>query len=391
MHIICNPTELLKAVAVANKAIPTNPAHLQLLNVIIKAEPEVLKIEAFNGQMALSWVVKDATVNTPGEVAVLCKDLRDFLDKLKKEEAITLSTRDDYLYIKGNRAKEAKLAKANLEEIPWIDPLIAEETEQFSMEADDLARGIEETKYAASTEMSKAILCGVCFNFAIEEEYILEMAATDGHRLAKTRLFFDPLEERPDSKLVIPIEALTLTSFALKQMERNEEVAEMVTISYDQNKIQLDFSDGYLRGRKIDGDYPNYEALIIADDFYLNCTLDRKRFLEALKFIETFAVGKDCLCFLDFNPEEKKCTVRSTEEVTGSAEDTIEVEEIEGQEHTLGFNSKYLKDCLRAMPGDTITLKVTETAGDMNGPVFIASEAEYNTFGLIMPIRIVGD
>ncbi|WP_198648916.1 hypothetical protein [Cyanothece sp. BG0011] len=66
--------------------------------------------------------------------------------------------------------------------MPWIDSLTEEEIEQVSIEADDLIQAVEETKYAAATEMAKAILCGVCLNFDTDEENTVEFAATDGHR-----------------------------------------------------------------------------------------------------------------------------------------------------------------------------------------------------------------
>lgn len=391
MDISCIPTGLIKAVSLANKVIPNNPTHLILLNVILKAEPEILKVEAFNGQIAMSWTVRDANINTPGEVAVNCKDFLTLLNSLKDEVAITLSADEEYLHLKSQKGKEAKFAKGDIEEMPWIDSLTEEEIEQVSIEADDLIQAVEETKYAAATEMAKAILCGVCLNFDTDEENTVEFAATDGHRLARTRVLYEPSENTPENKLVMPTETLTLTTYALKQMETSEEIAEMVTISFDESKIQVDFSEGFIRSRKLDGKYPDYEMLINGDDFSLDCTFNRKQLLEALKFIDTFAVGKDSLCFIDFDPEEKKCTLRSKENTTGSAEDTLEVEDINGQAQSLGFNSNYLKQCLKAMPRDTVTMQITETTGDQPGPVFISPSEEYNTFGLVMPIQITGN
>ena len=385
MNVICNSKELLTALTLALRVVPLRPDLPALVNIMLKAGEEVLRVEACNGQMAISVNVKDVMINRPGELAVAGKELTELVRNMRNSRDISILADENFLVVKA-KEKEAKLAIADIEveEMPWLDAPQGE-LEQFFMNTQDFIEGLERTKYAAATDSTKQILCGVCFNFELEDERV-ELAATDGFRLASTKVAYLPTEDNPSKKILLPIEALLLANTSIKTI--GEEESGVIEISVDENTLELGFAGNFIRSRRIEGSYPNYPVLCKAEEYLTECTFSIKELKEALAFVDTFANGKDNLCFLELDPPKQNCTIIARDG-SNRAETSLKIAGT-GKEYTLGCNSRYLKDCLKNMPGEGMALKITKGTENAPGPIHLTStDQDAEVFALLMPVQVV--
>ncbi len=359
MKLTCNPEELLKAVSIAYKIIPSHPIHPVYALIMVTARNGYLHLEAFNGQTTVRWAVNGAKIETEGEAAVNGKMLQTYCTRLKDDEELVISKEAQekeeettFLFLKGQSGKEAKLAVTDLEATMTLKDVDEEEAIGFSIESEFLEEGISRTKYATATDETKQILCGVCLNFDIDDSDTVELAATDGHRLAIVQINYDPDETKEDiinkePQIVLPNEAINVLTYSMKQIEGVDDVAEMVEFSVDEHIIQCNLSEGMIKTRKLDGKYPDYSQLINrdTDSYETTVTLSRKELVEGLGFISSFAVDKNRLCYLTIDPIHDFCTVQAEDNQLGSAK-ANESAEVKGTRGVMGFNTKYFTECL---------------------------------------------
>ena len=135
------------------------------------------------------------------------------------------------------------------DEFPNLPSL--DSTESFSLDSDTLARAIEKTLFATSTDDLRLAMTGVFFNL---QENDLTLVATDAQKLVKysrTDLSF----ENP-TNFILPRKALGL----LKNGLPNETTS--VQVTYDNNSAFFAFAGVQLTCRLIEARYPDYNAVI---------------------------------------------------------------------------------------------------------------------------------
>lgn len=224
----------------------------------------------------------------------------------------------------------------------------------------------------------------------------MELAATDGHRLAVVQINYDPDETKKDiidkePQIVLPNESVNVLRYSMKQIEEADDVAEMVEFRVDEHIIQCNLSEGMIKTRRLDGKYPAYSQLINrdTDSYETTVTLSRKELIEGLEFISSFAVDKNRVCFLAIDPINDFCTVQAEDDQLGSAKANASAE-VKGTSGEMGFNTKYLTECLKAFGEEKVNLYVSP--GHPSAPILVTAEETGENIGehlaILMPIQI---
>ena len=138
------------------------------------------------------------------------------------------------------------LPSANFPAIPTVDG------ESFTIGAEQLLRLVNFSAFAVSEEDSRYTMAAALL---IVRQTELEMAATDGHRLAQatTKVGTDVDSER---RLKIPIKAIGL----MKQLFA--ETVSPVVIAENDQVMHFQCGTRTLITRKVTGVFPNYSAVI---------------------------------------------------------------------------------------------------------------------------------
>src|SRR5260370_13473886 len=129
-----------------------------------------------------------------------------------------------------------------------------DEGDRIEVALDDLVTAVEQTQMAASTDEARPVLTGVLVQV---QGGGLTLAATDGHRLAVSKLGASGAGDL-EASLIVPARALAELSRVLKgEPGRGEGI-----IPKARNQTLCQAGAPELTSRLIDGKYPNYAQVI---------------------------------------------------------------------------------------------------------------------------------
>lgn len=176
----------------------------------------------------------------------------------------------------------------------------------------------------------------------------IEIAATDGHRLAVVRAPA-PAETPPFEQQLFPRKLLT---------EFSRFSDETVTISVGENHLGFFMGDRTLVSRIVDLRFPQYERVIVRDNPF-RARIDRKELLDSLRRVSLMAHEKARGVRFEFDPAAGELRLASIGSDRGSAEETLTIS-YQGEPMAVSLNSLYVIDVLQALEVDTIELQLKD-------------------------------
>lgn len=231
---------------------------------------------------------------------------------------------------------------------------------------------IDRTQFAVSTDATRYHLNGVFFEHL--ENGVMRMTATDGHRLS----FVDQevFLKMPELKrgIIIPKKGLVELRKLLS------EGTSTVGLSFERGHLFAKMNNTYLFIRLIDGEYPDYRVVIpkVTDRLV---KMDHQAFNSALKRVSLLAHEKSRGVKLAL--QGSALTISSSNPDMGEAREEIDVE-YSGEPMDIGFNSKYILECLSVSQGDQLEFHLK----DRLSPGILRSTGQQNHTYVIMPMRI---
>jgi DNA polymerase-3 subunit beta len=245
---------------------------------------------------------------------------------------------------------------------------------KFRVDADEMKRLIDRTRFAISTEETRFYLNGIYIHAAKEgKTKALRAVATDGHRLARFDL------DLPDGASDIP--GVIIPRKTVAELRRLLDDADgAVEVSLSDTKIQFNFGGVDLTSKLIDGTFPDYQRVIPSGNDK-SLALDSKEFAQAVDRVSTISadktravklnLGKDKVTLSVVNPESGT----ATEEVTA----TYNAGAIE-----IGFNARYLLDITGQIEGKEVRFLLS----DAGSPTIVEDAEDARTLYVLMPMRV---
>ena len=135
-----------------------------------------------------------------------------------------------------------------------------------------------------------------------------------------------------------------------------------------------------MTARLIEGQFPNYEA-VIPKGHPGRLTTARGGLSSALRRVSVMAEERNKPVKLALSPASLKVSASSQE--LGEAEEILDVE-YAGEEMVIGFNSRYLLEAMAALEKDQVVLEIK----DAQSPGVIKSVEGEGYCCVIMPMRI---
>ncbi len=237
-----------------------------------------------------------------------------------------------------------------------------------SIEAKVLREMLTQTSFAVSHDETRYALNGVLFAFQGKD---VRMVATDGHRLAlSTRSLGQSVASATG---IVPRKAVT-------EIMRVIGAGEEVQVAITENQFVLQMPTFVMTARLIEGQFPNYEA-VIPKAHPGRLTTARSGLSAALRRVAVMAEERNKPVKLALSPASLKVSASSQE--LGEAEEVLDVE-YAGEELVIGFNSRYLLDAMAALEKDQVVLEIK----DAQSPGVIKSVEGEGYCCVIMPMRI---
>ncbi|HEX6609309.1 MAG TPA: DNA polymerase III subunit beta, partial [Hyphomicrobiaceae bacterium] len=184
MKLVIERSELLRALGHVTSVVERRTTIPILSNVLLKAKNGALELKATDLEReVIEQVPADASVT--GAVTVPAHVLHDIVRKLPDGSEIEI-TRDAERERLTVTAGHSRFSLQTLAADDFPDLAAGEMTHTFEIDASDLKKLIEKTRFAISTEETRYYLNGVYLHTAQRgKQNTLRAVATDGHRLAQ--------------------------------------------------------------------------------------------------------------------------------------------------------------------------------------------------------------
>lgn len=337
-----------------------------LSNVLLSAEGGRLQMTATDLDIQIVDSA-EADVERPGTTTVQAQTLLDIVRKLPDGSRVQLE-------VDAGRMKVvAARSRFSMPCLPSEDfPVIArgEPEHSFTVTTKALQDAFERTRFAMSTEETRYYLNGIYMHVV---DGRLLAVATDGHRLARTRVETGdaPLAGMPD--VIVPRKAVGELVKLLGEYDGE------IEIGVSRNKLAFDIGRLSLTSKTIDGTFPDYTRVIPTGN-ETAVTTDAKTLSEAVDRVTTIASEKTRA--VKMKVESGVITLSVTSPEYGSANDEVPCDN--KGEVEVGFNARYLVDTLKYVDSENVEMRFDTSAS----PVLITDLSRPHDVNVLMPMRV---
>ena len=358
MKITCLQENLSRGLAVVGRAVANRATLPVIHNVLLSVDQSMLKLSATNLEIAMTtWV--GAKIEEKGSITVPARLLSEFVNSLPNDPInLQLDEGSGLLEISsGNSKAHINITDASeFPPIPTVDDGITAEVDPLVLRS-----AITRVAFAAATEESRPVLTGVELKL---DESKFTMAAADGFRLAVHHgALLKPVPE--EMSVIIP--ARTMNELNRLISDREEPVEILMTPAKGQVMFRIRGGDTVeIVSQLLQGTFPNYEQLI-PQSYTTRAVMDLPTVLRAARTASIFARDGSNIIRMHLMPAEAdteppKVEISARSEEVGDNEDTVDLDEIEGEEGKIAFNSRYLLDVLSVLEKGKVSLETTTSS-----------------------------
>lgn len=372
MKFTVSSSALLSLLSTTGKVI-NNKSSLPILeHFLMELKDGVLRVTASDSETTLIGTLEVENVEREGMVAAPAKVLLDVLKECS-EMPLTFDVNENTWEIKITwHSGGSSVPGANPVSYP-TNKTLAEDKSEISVDVDTLVNGINKTIFATADDDFKPMMNGVFFNI---EPQGITYVATDAHKLVK---FTTEHQNQISASFILPKKPANL----LKGMLLKEE--EDVTISFDQSNAVFTLKNFTLICRLIEGNYPNYNAVIPAANPN-KMLIDRIELLNGIKRVAVCANSATNLIRLDIADNKLTLTAQDANFYV-SANQSLSCS-YEGNPITIGFKSVFLVEILSNIETPTVLVELADsTRAGVFKPVYDDVQ-NTSTLMLLMPMVI---
>ena len=364
MEVVLERDAFLKGLQMVQNIVEPRQTLPILANVLLEAEGEIVRMTATDLEVG-ARVSVPAKVAAKGKITVAARKLAEIVKELPAA-AVALKVTENVMVSLRCGGATYRMVGLAADDFPPVVP--ASPDSWVSLDAKTLRDMLGQTSFAVSHDETRYALNGVLFVFQGKD---IRMVATDGHRLAMSVRSLG--KGVGGATGIVPRKAVT-------EIMRVLGASEEVQVAITENQFVLQMPNFVMTARLIDGQFPNYEA-VIPKSHPGKLVAVRGTLSAALRRVSVMAEERNKPVKLALSPASLKVTASSQE--LGEAEEIIEVE-YSGEEHVIGFNSRYLLEAMAALEKDRLVFEIK----DAQSPGVIKSAEDEGYCCVIMPMRI---
>ena len=372
MKFTVSSSALLSLLATTGKVI-SNKNTLPILDYfLMELNGNELKVTTSDlettliGSITVDSVESEGTIAAPGKL---------MLDSLKEfpELPLTIDVNDKSWEIKINwKSGSLSIPGASAVSYPAV-PTLSAEKKEFELDVDVLVNGINKTIFATADDELRPVMNGIFINFS---PTALTFVGTDAHKLVK---YESERETDINASFILPKKPANL----LKSVLLKEEDA--IKVAFDSKNALFTLKNHTLVCRLIEGNYPNYNAVIPANNPN-KVLVDRIELVNGIKRVAVCSNPTTNLIRMDIEENRINLTAQDID-FSVSANETISCS-YDGQPITIGFKSTFLVEILSNIETPTVVIELADsTRAGVFKPVY--DEKQSNTsLMLLMPMMI---
>lgn len=241
-----------------------------------------------------------------------------------------------------------------------------------SLPTEMLINNISRSLFATANDELRPVMNGIYFDLTADA---LAIVASDGHKLVRSKNF--TIKSESPSAFNLPKKPASL----LKNILCKD--GDDAIIKFDDRSAEIQFTDGVMRCRLIDGRYPNYNSVIPNNPNEV--TVDRKGLQSALRRVLPFASESSQL--IRFHIESGRFEVSSEDiDFSTSAKEQLSCE-YNGSPISIGFKGSSLMEILSNLTSDNIIIQLADPS---RAGIIVPAEQPENEdiLMLIMPMLL---
>lgn len=365
MKFSCNGSDLASALSKVSKAISQKKNIPILEGVKISADNDVITLTATDTEMTIINKI-NGTVILAGDVVIDGKLMCELINKMAGQTVELDSIDGKHLNIK-YLDSVSSINCMNLEEYPFIKEL---EGESIFIKKNIFKKVIDKISFSASNNESRPVLKGCLLKIKGDK---LQGVALDGYRLAIATIKLD--KEYDEMQAIVPAKVL----FDMTRLIDNTDDYAKVIITT--KKIMIDIEHTKIISSLIEGDFIKYDH-IIPKSFNTRVIAIREQLDEVIGRVSIFS-KRDKSGLITMAVDDKVMTLKSTTP-QGNIIEKAPIS-MEGKDITIGLNSIYLNDCIKAIEDEQIRFNIVSASDPCTITPIDGDEFLY----LILPIRII--
>lgn len=361
-------------------------SRLQTLAKVINSKNSLPILESFlfqvhNGQLTITASDSENVMqtslaldqfDTDGNFAIPSHTVLDAVKELPEQPLTFEVNMNTYEVTAGYQNGQYQFTAQNADEYPQTAPM-QNDVHAITIDAAALNNNINRTLFATDNNEIRPVMNGIYFDLTTD---CLAFVASDGHKLVRCRDY--SIKSETPAAFILPKKPAMLLKNVLDKDSGD------VVIKFNSSSAEIQFAEGKLSCRLIEGNYPNYNAAI-PNDNPNELTIDRKSLLSAIRRILPFASMSSQLIrfrleagMLELSSEDIDFATRAKESL---------VCEYTGSPLQIGFRGDFFTDILNSIDTDELKIKLGDPS---RAGIVVPSKQPENedVLMLIMPLLL---
>lgn len=366
MKIIFNKSDLLSAINIVLKAVPSKTTMSILECILIDATTDEIKFTANDMELGIETKVKGEVVER-GSIAIDAKIFSEIVRKLPDSEVIIETDSSMRMDISCEKA-HFNIAGKSSEDFSGLPDI--EKNKFIFLSQFTLREIIRQTIFSiAPADSSNKIMTGILFEISSGK---MKVVSLDGHRVSLRNI--ELKDSFDDIKVIVPGKTLNEISKILSGTIEDE-----VRIYFTENHIVFEFEDTVVVSRLIEGNYFKVEQML-SNDYETKVIINKKDFVDCIDRATLLVKESDRKpIVLVIQDGEIELKINST---IGSMNESISINK-EGKDLMIGFNPKFLLDALKVIDDEEINIYFLNS----KAPMYMKDEDESYNY-LILPVAM---
>lgn len=372
MKFVIKKEDLYNGIKIVERATSVKALQPVLLNILIETiDKNTIRLAATD--LDLTVIAKvDAQVEEEGKITLPSKTLNEIVSKLG-DKLITFEMNNDEtsVNITCQNSKFDIIGISANEFPPEFSSVNLDEKEGFEIDIRPFVKAVKQAGFAAAGYETSNLLSGIVCDISSN---VLEIASTDGNRLARVRENIDN-KDNHSKQLIIP--SKTLNEFIKMSSFIDEDTVKIYT---EDTKIIIKSEKTTTISRLLSGQFPKYNQLI-PNESPKEAIVNVSQMISAIERVSIMVNEKTSIVKLEFTNNNLKLTADKYE--SGKSEESFDID-YSGEDLTIAFNYKYVLEALKNFDSDEVKIGLnTPLSATMFRP---NNDEDYVC--LIMPVQI---
>ena len=370
MNFIVSSTQIFNHLQTVSRVISNKNTMAILDNLLFELKGNKLKITGSDLETTMTTEFEVDNAQGEGRVAIDAKRLN--ILKEFPEQPLTFNIENNKVDIVSETGKFSALG-IDGSDFPQVQSLQGD-VNNVEITADALLQGVSKSLFAASTDEFRPVMTGILIELSQGKA---KFVATDAHKL----VCYSRADVKTDneSSFILPPKPAGLLKNILPKDDSS------VQLSFDKSTAVFSFGEYNLVCRLIEGNYPNYQA-VIPTDAPRKLIVDRVDLCNCLRRVAFYSNPASNLIKMSIMANE---LVVSAQDIDFSLSGQERVKcQYEGEDMEIGFKSSYLIEILSNLNCTEVVINLSDAARPGTFVPLDKGSIDDEVLMLLMPMQI---